>query len=148
MLFIKMKVIYIIIGGAHTIGVAHCGAFSRRLFNFTGKNDADPNLNSTYADTLRQQCPNPPSPTKTVEMDPLSSKSFDSNYFFALGNKQGLFVSDAALLTDPVSVRTVAEFLSQSKFFGQFAESMRKMGLIDVLVGGDGQIRKRCRFVN
>lgn len=135
----NMKVIYIIIAGAHTIGVAHCG-----VQKFTGNNDADPNLNSTYADTLRQHCPNPLARRRWWRC----TRSFDSDYFFALGNKQGLFVSDAALLTDPVSVRTVAEFRSQSKFFGQFAESMRKMGLIDVLVGGDGQIRKRCRFVN
>ncbi|KAK4372533.1 hypothetical protein RND71_007917 [Anisodus tanguticus] len=63
---------------AHTIDVSHCGAFSRRLFNFTGKGDMDPSLNPTYAESLKQLCPNP---ATTVEMDPLSSTSFDSNYF-------------------------------------------------------------------
>ncbi|KAK6278670.1 hypothetical protein POUND7_018937, partial [Theobroma cacao] len=45
----------VILSGAHTIGVSHCGAFSRRLYNFTGKGDADPSLDRTYAIFLRKQ---------------------------------------------------------------------------------------------
>ncbi|KAF9596470.1 hypothetical protein IFM89_012175 [Coptis chinensis] len=61
------------LSGAHTIGKVHCGAFSKRLFNFTGNRDADPSLDTRYANFLRTKCPNPSDPATTVEMDPRSS---------------------------------------------------------------------------
>lgn len=137
------------LSGAHTIGVAHCGAFSRRLFNFTGKGDMDPSLNATYAESLKQLCPNPANPATTVEMDPLSSTSFDSNYFNILINQnKGLFQSDAALLTDKKSVNVVRKLQKNKTFFLEFARSMKNMGAIEILRGNAGEIRKNCRVKN
>ncbi|KAH6808785.1 Peroxidase superfamily protein [Perilla frutescens var. frutescens] len=136
------------LSGAHTIGVAHCGAFSRRLFNFTGKGDADPSLDSDYAAFLRTQCPNPANPATVVGMDPNSTLTFDSHYFTAVNKRQGLFQSDAALLTNPASASIVQQFQSPAEFFRQFAKSMVKMGGIEVLVGDAGVIRKNCRVNN
>ncbi|XP_055815180.1 peroxidase 24-like [Solanum dulcamara] len=134
------------LSGAHTIGVAHCGAFSRRLFNFTGKGDMDPSLNATYAESLKRSCTNL---NNIVEMDPLSSTSFDSNYFNILLNQnKGLFQSDAALLTDTNSVNVVKKLQKNKDFFFEFARSMMKMGAIQVLTGNDGEIRKNCRVKN
>ncbi|KAJ8441716.1 hypothetical protein Cgig2_019103 [Carnegiea gigantea] len=140
----------VVLSGAHTLGVAHCGAFSRRLFNFTGEGDVDPSLDPTYAAALRAKCPNPPNPSTTVEMDPQSSLSFDNHYYNILRQKEGLFVSDAALLTDASSAKLV-EHLATKKdhtFFAYFAKSMKKMAAIGVLTGEAGQIRKQCRVVN
>ncbi|KAL4311367.1 hypothetical protein GQ457_01G021860 [Hibiscus cannabinus] len=64
------------------IGVAHCGGLSRRLYNFTGKGDADPSLDPEYADILRAK--------STVEMDPSSSLSFDKHYYDILRQNKGL----------------------------------------------------------
>ncbi|KAL0348748.1 UNVERIFIED_CONTAM: Peroxidase 24 [Sesamum angustifolium] len=136
------------LSGAHTIGVAHCGAFSRRLFNFTGKGDTDPSLDPSYADFLKTQCPNPADPATVVGMDPNSTLSFDSHYFTAVDKNQGLFRSDAALLRDPTSAGIVRRFQSQAAFITQFGKSMVKMGGIQVLVGDAGEIRKNCRVVN
>ncbi|KAK4405638.1 Peroxidase 24 [Sesamum angolense] len=136
------------LSGAHTIGVAHCGAFSRRLFNFTGKGDTDPSLDPSYADFLKTQCPNPADPATVVGMDPNSTLSFDSQYFTAVDKNQGLFQSDAALLTDPTSAGIVRRFQSRAAFITQFGKSMVKMGGIQVLVGDAGEIRKNCRVVN
>ncbi|KAL0376514.1 UNVERIFIED_CONTAM: Peroxidase 24 [Sesamum calycinum] len=136
------------LSGAHTIGVAHCGAFSRRLFNFTGKGDTDPSLDPSYADFLKTQCPNPADPATVVGMDPNSTLSFDSHYFTAVDKNQGLFQSDAALLTDPTSAGIVRRFQSRAAFITQFGKSMVKMGGIQVLVGAAGEIRKNCRVVN
>ncbi|XP_049413894.1 peroxidase 24-like [Solanum stenotomum] len=134
------------LSGAHTIGFAHCGEFSKRLFNFTGKGDMDPSLNATYADSLKKSCTNL---ANIVEMDPMSSTSFDSNYFNILINQnKGLFQSDAALLKDTNSVNVVKKLQNDKAFFVEFGKSMKKMGAIEVLTGNAGQIRKNCRVKN
>ncbi|KAK2992685.1 hypothetical protein RJ640_014935, partial [Escallonia rubra] len=134
------------LSGAHTIGVAHCGAFSRRLFNFTGKGDTDPSINATYAESLKKQCPNPANPVTTVAMDPQSSLSFDTQYFTTLNQNKGLFQSDAALLTDRVSAKIVKQLQVPKDFFSEFGKSMKKMGAMEVLTGNAGEIRKNCRI--
>ncbi|KAF9607409.1 hypothetical protein IFM89_035547 [Coptis chinensis] len=136
------------LSGAHTIGKAHCGTFSKRLFNFTANGDADPSLDTRYANFLRTKCPNPSDPATTVEMDPRSSLSFDSHYYQALTQKQGLFQSDAALLTNIGSARLARQLQNGNAFMVQFAKSMLKMGAIEVLTGNAGEIRKKCRVVN
>ncbi|KAG9457530.1 hypothetical protein H6P81_002038 [Aristolochia fimbriata] len=136
------------LSGAHTIGLAHCGAFRRRL-NFTGNDDVDPSLDSTYAQTLRSKCStSPPDPTTTVEMDPAGSVNFDSDYFLILTQNKGLFQSDAALLTNSASAKLVRQFQRQKNFLDQFALSMKKMGAVEVLTDRAGEIRKQCRVVN
>lgn len=145
---LKLRKFEHLAGGGHTIGVAHCGAFSRRLFNFTGKGDADPSLNATYAGMLKTKCPNPANPATTVEMDPQSSLSFDSHYYDILFENKGLFQSDAALLTNRNSAKIAKRLQIQNDFFMEFAKSMKKMGAIGVLTGNAGQIRKQCSKIN
>ncbi|KAL8171322.1 hypothetical protein V2J09_023126 [Rumex salicifolius] len=137
----------VVLSGAHTIGVSHCGAFSRRLFNFTGNNDMDPSLNATYAATLKTQCATP-SATTVVAMDPGSALNFDSHYYQILKLQQGLFVSDAALLTNKQSSNIVDELVDSSKFFTEFGQSMESMIEIGVLTGDQGEIRNKCTAVN
>ncbi|KAI3469457.1 hypothetical protein Pfo_026120 [Paulownia fortunei] len=138
----------VVLSGAHTIGVGHCNFFSNRLYNFTGKGDADPSLNTTYAATLRSKCQSLSDNTTTVEMDPGSSLTFDNHYFPTLKLQQGLFQSDAALLTNNIANGIVNEMLSSAKFFTEFGQSMKKMGAIGVLTGTAGEIRKKCSVVN
>lgn len=138
----------VVLSGAHTIGVAHCGAFSRRLYNFTGKGDSDPSLNGTYAESLKIQCPNPANAATTVEMDPQSSLSFDTSYFTILIQNKGLFQSDAALITDRASTKIVKLLQRPDAFFSEFGKSMKKMGAIELLPGNVGEIRKNCRLIN
>ncbi|KAK1395155.1 Peroxidase [Heracleum sosnowskyi] len=138
----------VVLSGAHTIGVAHCGAFSRRLYNFTGKGDTDPSLDEAYAASLKSQCPNPASPAITVEMDPESSESFDTQYFTTVKQNKGLFQSDAALITDRAAAKIVDSLLKPKSFFSEFGKSMKNMGEIEVLTGSAGEIRKNCRIVN
>ncbi|KAK9072062.1 hypothetical protein SSX86_008494 [Deinandra increscens subsp. villosa] len=136
------------LSGAHTIGNSRCILVSRRLYNFTGVGDADPSLDPTYAQTLREICPTPVNATTILEMDPNSSLSFDSQYFKALNQHKGLFVSDAALLTNGQSAH-IANILQNPKvFLARFARSMVRMGSIEVLTDGQGQVRKNCRLVN
>ncbi|KAI3988384.1 hypothetical protein MKX01_019838 [Papaver californicum] len=138
-----------VLSGAHTIGVAACASFMRRLYNFTGKGDPDPTLDSEYVPGLKSKC-KPNDVVHATEMDPGSFKTFDSSYFKLVSKRRGLFTSDATLLDDPV---TKAYVKSQARnngptFFKDFAVSMEKMNAIEVLTGSNGEIRKHCAFIN
>lgn len=138
------------IAGAHTIGTTRCALLSRtrRLYNFTGRGDTDPSLNPEYAESLRKICPNPLNPATFVEMDPQSSGSFDSHYFKILNEHKGMFVSDAALLTNQQSAQMAQALENPNQFFARFAQSMKKMSEIITLAEGEGEVRKNCRVVN
>ncbi|KAI3867151.1 hypothetical protein MKW92_006567 [Papaver armeniacum] len=138
-----------VLSGGHTIGISACAAFSQRLYNFTGKGDSDPTLDSEYVPRLKSKC-KPNDITTTAEMDPGSFKTFDSSYYKLVAKRRGLFTSDATLLDDP---ETKAYVRSQATnngatFFKDFAASMEKMNAIEVLTGNAGEIRKHCAFVN
>ncbi|KAL5541773.1 hypothetical protein UlMin_009483 [Ulmus minor] len=138
----------VVLSGGHTIGVGHCNFFSNRLYNFTGKGDADPSLNTTYAAFLKTKCQSLSDNTTIVPMDPDTPLSFDNNYYQILKLNEGLFQSDAALLTDKGASNIVDELLSSDKFFTEFAQSMKRMGAIEVLTGTQGEIRNKCNVVN
>lgn len=134
--------------GAHTIGIGPCAAFSKRLFNFTGKGDMDPSLDPTYAEELKSKCISLENTRTIVDMDPGSPLTFDSDYFAILKQHKGLFQSDATLLTNGNAAKIVNKQLNQSAFFENFKKSMRKMSEIQVLTGTAGEIRRHCAFVN
>ncbi|XP_047948800.1 peroxidase 3-like [Salvia hispanica] len=138
----------VVLSGAHTIGMGHCNLFSNRLYNFTGKGDADPSLDAAYAATLRSQCRSLSDNTTTVEMDPGSSLVFDNRYFWTLLQGQGLFQSDAALLTNNIANGIANEMLVFGKFLTEFSQSMKRMAALGVLTGNAGEIRKKCSVVN
>ena len=81
-------------------------------------------------------------------MDPGSSTKFDSDYYPNLLQNKGLFQSDAALLTQEQSEDIAKELVDQNKFFTEFAQSMKRMGAIEVLTGSAGEIRNKCSVVN
>lgn len=81
-------------------------------------------------------------------MDPSSSQSFDASYFVILKQHKGLFQSDAALLTDKTSNKTVGELLDSTHFLKEFSQSVKRMGAIGVLTGSSGEIRKKCGVIN
>ncbi|KAL5056424.1 hypothetical protein RYX36_037106 [Vicia faba] len=140
----------VLLSGAHTIGVSHCPAISNRLYNFTGKGDQDPDLDSEYATSLKTfKCKNINDQTTIIEMDPGSRNTFDLGYFKQVVKRRGLFQSDAALLKSSTTRSIVAQHLqSNEKFFTEFGKSMEKMGRINVKIGTEGEIRKHCAFVN
>ncbi|XWS69524.1 hypothetical protein CRYUN_Cryun04dG0186400 [Craigia yunnanensis] len=141
----------VLLSGAHTIGLSHCPAFSRRLYNSTGPGGVDPTLDSEYAANLKaNKCKTPNDNTTKVEMDPGSRNTFDLSYYTLLTKRRGLFQSDAALTTDSTSLALINQLLSspQNFFYVVFAKSMEKMGRVNVKTGSEGEIRKQCAFVN
>ncbi|KAG2597720.1 hypothetical protein PVAP13_5KG244400 [Panicum virgatum] len=72
----------------------------------------------------------------------------DNHYFVNLKAHQGMFTSDATLLTDGRAANIVDKLQDPGVFFDAFKNSIKRMGQIGVLTGANGQIRKKCNVVN
>ncbi|XP_068647644.1 peroxidase 18-like isoform X3 [Aristolochia californica] len=139
------------LSGAHTIGVAHCSAFSERF-----KEDSqgkltliDPSLNESYAAELRRECPAGASSSTIVSNDPETSHVFDNQYYRNLLVGKGLFQSDSALLSGGRTKEKVELFSNgQESFFQGWGESFVKLTAVDVKTGDEGEIRRSCGSVN
>jgi len=82
-------------------------------------------------------------------MDLITPEKFDNKYYVGLTNNLGLFTSDVALLTNATMKALVDSFVSsEATWMSKFAESMVKMGEIEVLTGTQGEIRQNCRVIN
>ncbi|GAV81300.1 peroxidase domain-containing protein [Cephalotus follicularis] len=141
----------VILSGSHTIGMSHCSSFNARLYNFTGKGDEDPALDSEYAANLKaKKCKSPNDNTTIVEMDPGSRKTFDLHYYTGVLKRRGLFQSDSALTTNNATLSLVKQYNmgSLQSFYSDFAAAMEKLGRINVKTGSTGVIRKHCALVN
>ncbi|KAK6925720.1 hem peroxidase [Dillenia turbinata] len=139
------------LSGAHTFGRAKCSSFSARLYNFSGTGEADPTLNTTYLETLRELCPQDGDETVLANLDPTTPDCFDKNYYSNLQTNQGLLQSDQELFsTDGADTIDIVNTFSsnESNFFEAFVQSMINMGNINPLTGTEGEIRLDCRKVN
>ncbi|CAI0625651.1 unnamed protein product [Linum tenue] len=145
------KDLAVLSAGAHTIGVASCFVITDRLYNFTGRSDTDPALDPTFASELKKKC-KPGGGGPFLELDQGSSTISDAHFYKAVRQNRGLLTTDAALLNDHVTrayVNRQSTSAAAGATFGRdFGESMVKMGEIGVLTGNEGEIRKRCAFVN
>lgn len=137
--------------GAHTIGSAHCSAFSDRfLQNSKGKLTLiDTSLDKSYANELMQKCPASANPSITVNNDPETSLTFDNQYYMNLLSHKGLFQSDSTLVDDDRTRSSVEEFAGdQDSFFRNWGQSFLKLSVVGVKTGDDGEIRRSCSVIN
>ncbi|KAK1326574.1 Peroxidase 1 [Acorus calamus] len=141
------------LSGAHSIGVAHCGAITKdRLYNFSGNASAfDPTLSSSYADLLRNKCPSNSTLLTpiTVGLDIITPNVLDNRYYTGLQLNLALMTSDQALMTNAnTSAEVNINANNQTAWVEKFKKAMVRMGNIEVLTGTQGEIRKNCRVVN
>ncbi|KAK7388218.1 hypothetical protein VNO78_23028 [Psophocarpus tetragonolobus] len=141
------------LSGAHTIGRARCTLFSNRLFNFSGTGAADSTLDTGMLSDLQSLCPQNGDGNVTTVLDRNSSDLFDNHYFNNLLNGKGLLSSDQILFSSDGANSTtkhlVQNYSNDSGLFSlDFANSMIKMGNINLKTGTDGEIRKNCRLIN
>ncbi|XP_043725484.1 peroxidase 5-like [Telopea speciosissima] len=136
--------------GAHSIGVAHCSTFDKRLYNFSQDQTMDPQLNQLFAFTLKLACPevmkdrNP-----LVHLDHITPTTLDNFYYVRLLAGKGLLYSDQVLMEDPQTREIVEQMAFDTDMWNrEFGKAMVRMGRIDVLTGQEGEIRRDCRFVN
>ncbi|XP_074335217.1 peroxidase 18-like [Apium graveolens] len=140
------------LSGAHTIGSAHCSAFSERFrLDTKGKLKLiDTSLDRTYAAELTQQCGSSQAQTSvTVNNDPETPFIFDNQYYQMLLAHKGLFQSDAVLLDNAKSLKKVEEFANdKNSFFDNWTEAFLKLASIGVKTGEDSEIRRSCSVIN
>ncbi|XP_059454448.1 peroxidase 47-like isoform X1 [Corylus avellana] len=128
------------LSGAHTLGVASCVNFKKRL------NDVDQNMDADFAKTLSKTCSSGDNAQQPFDA---TRNSFDNLYFNTLQRKAGLLTSDQTLFADSRTSGAVNGFaLNQAMFFLSFQRAMLKMGALDVKDAPDGEVRKNCHKIN
>lgn len=130
------------LSGSHTIGQARCTTFRARIYNET-------TIDSSFAASLRANCPSTGGDNNLSPLDTTSPTSFDNAYFKNLQSQKGLLHSDQQLFSGGSTDAQVNAYSSNSGSFStDFANAMVKMGNLSPLTGTSGQIRKNCRKAN
>ncbi|XP_078172165.1 peroxidase 2-like [Carex rostrata] len=130
--------------GAHSIGRSHCSSFTSRLYP-----KIDPTMDPGFASDLTKKCPQNAPFDGVVVQDFVTPNELDNEYYDNVKARKVLFFSDWSLLTSGETFALVTKFSKNPDFFAEkFAESMIKMGNIEVKTGTQGEIRKSCRVVN
>ncbi|CAH2077920.1 unnamed protein product [Thlaspi arvense] len=128
-----------LIGGGHSVGVAHCSLFQDRL--------ADPAMESTLKARLRNTCRSPNDPS--VFLDQRTPFIVDNAIFGEIRRQRGILRIDQNMGLDGSTRGIVSRYASSNNLFRQrFAQAMVKMGRIRVLTGRSGEIRRNCRVFN
>ncbi|XP_068641768.1 cationic peroxidase 1-like [Aristolochia californica] len=130
------------LSGAHSIGQARCTSFRTRIYNET-------NIDSSFATSLKSNCPSNGGDNNLSPLDTTSATAFDNGYYKNLVAKKGLLHSDQQLHNGGSTDSQVSGYSSNSAtFLSDFASAMVKMGNISPLTGSSGQIRTNCRKTN
>ncbi|WCJ41836.1 Peroxidase superfamily protein [Euphorbia peplus] len=139
-----------LVGGGHTVGVAHCSLFQNRLYNFQNSGKPDPTMDTTLLNMLRKRCPQNSNGSNTTFLDqnPTSSFTVDKSFYQQILLHKGILQVDQQLALDPITDSTVQTVADRDDFSYKFGQAMVKMGRVEVLTGTQGQIRRSCRSVN
>ncbi|XP_044964337.1 peroxidase 1-like [Hordeum vulgare subsp. vulgare] len=130
------------LSGAHTIGQAQCGTFKDRIYN-------EANIDTTFATSLRANCPRSGGDGSLANLDTTTANTFDNAYYTNLMSQKGLLHSDQVLFNNDTTDNTVRNFASNpAAFSSAFTTAMIKMGNIAPKTGTQGQIRISCSRVN
>ncbi|KAL8153090.1 hypothetical protein V2J09_010850 [Rumex salicifolius] len=144
----------VVLSGAHTIGSAHCSAFSDRLqMDSNGKPKAtDSSLDESYAAQLAKKCVQVAAvqaAKTTVHNDPQTSSLFDNQYYKNLAARKGLFHSDSVLFEDERTRAMVDELAAdEDGFFGRWGESFFRLSSVGIKGDDEGEVRRRCWMPN
>ncbi|KAI4332095.1 hypothetical protein L6164_017032 [Bauhinia variegata] len=137
----------VVLSGAHTIGRTSCGSVQHRLYNYKGTGKPDPTIDPKYLNFLQRKCR---WASEYVDLDATTPKIFDSVYYINVKKNMGLLSTDQLLYSDSRTSPIVSALASTPSIFKrQFALSMAKLGIVEVLTGQDeGEIRTNCNCVN
>ncbi|CAL1412666.1 unnamed protein product [Linum trigynum] len=147
----SIKDFVLLSAGGHTIGTTACFFMPKRLYNFTGRSDSDPALNSQFLPQLKSVCPPGGNVDHRLALDWSSAFIFDDHILRNILNGFAVLASDARLMDDRRARRVMESYVGggQTASFGaDFAEAMVRMGNIGVKTGSQGEIRQICSQVN
>ncbi|XP_021772487.1 peroxidase 5-like [Chenopodium quinoa] len=143
------------LSGAHSIGrVTRCSVFSHRLHTFNATHVQDPAMDLNFASEMKNNCPSITSAgvvsdNVKVPLDGFTPSRLDNRYFRNLETGRGLLASDQALMHNPRTASMVRRFAKYGRvWMPKFVNAMTRMGLIEVLTGTQGEIRRNCKIVN
>nr|KYP34459.1 Cationic peroxidase 1 [Cajanus cajan] len=130
------------LSGSHTIGQANCVRFRTRIYTNT-------NIDSSFATSLRANCPSIGGDNSLSPLDTTSPTTFDNAYFKNLQSRKGLLHSDQELFNGGSTDSQVNAYSTDpSRFKTDFANAIVKMGNLSPLTGSSGQIRTNCWKTN
>ncbi|XP_018819292.1 cationic peroxidase 1-like [Juglans regia] len=131
------------LSGSHTIGQARCATFRARIYNET-------NIDSSFATSLKSNCPSAGGDDNLSPLDSTSPTSLDNAYYKNLQDQKGLLHSDQQLFSGGSTDAQVKAYISDpASFRTDFANAMVKMGNLSPLTGTyNGQIRTNCHSAN
>ncbi|TVU37633.1 hypothetical protein EJB05_10958, partial [Eragrostis curvula] len=132
----------VVLSGAHSVGRSHCSSFSGRLPP-SNTSDMDP----VFAAKLKDDCESRTGDNNTVVQDYKTPNDLDKQYYKNVLDHKVLFESDAALLASDDTKALVKQF-AKNKWERMFGEAMVRMGNIEVKTTANGEIRKKCGFIN
>ncbi|KAG8067081.1 hypothetical protein GUJ93_ZPchr0005g16153 [Zizania palustris] len=140
------------LSGAHSIGTSHCSSFTDRLYKYYGTYGTDPSIPAKYAAYLKGKCPPETAaqqdPTM-VQLDDVTPFRLDNQYYKNVLSGNVAFGSDVALLDAPETAALVRLYAKDPAVWpGRFAAALVKVSKLDVLTGGEGEIRLNCSRVN
>ncbi|XP_078446581.1 peroxidase A2-like [Wolffia australiana] len=146
----------VVLSGAHSLGIAHCPTFSRRLYAFNATHPQDPSMDAGLAEYLKRRCPPPGRDPTAVPLDVATPNLLSMQYYRNLKAGKGVLISDQTLWTIKLSLSTSSLTANLVNSFAQkpnlwakkYADAMVRMGAIDVLTGNQGEIRVKCSVVN
>ncbi|XP_078446862.1 peroxidase 5-like [Wolffia australiana] len=139
----------VVLSGAHSLGIAHCPTFSRRLYNFNATHPQDPSMAPDLAEYLKRRCPPPGQDRTAVPLDVATPNLLDVQYYRNLKKGKGVLISDQTLWTSSLTAKMVDSFADKpNRWAKKYADAMVRMGAMDVLTGNQGEIRIRCAVVN
>ncbi|KAL8143984.1 hypothetical protein V2J09_017016 [Rumex salicifolius] len=140
---------FVLLLGAHTIGITHCSFVQSRLYNFQNTNRTDPSMNSTLVESLKQTCPKDGSGRSNpifLDQTQGSESTIDTGFYKAITQNKGVLQIDQRMATDPLTKDVVARLLNND-FPAKFGDAMVRLGRVP-LSGGEGEIRRSCRATN
>ncbi|KAJ8545012.1 hypothetical protein K7X08_017595 [Anisodus acutangulus] len=136
----------VVLSGAHTIGRTTCESLQYRLYNYNGTKKSDSGLDHHYLNYLERKCR---WASEYVDLDAVTPKKFDVQYYKNLQKGMGILLTDQLLYTDPRTAPIVTALATQPHVFENlFAASMVKMGNIQDYLSINGEVRLNCERVN
>ncbi|CAI0417342.1 unnamed protein product, partial [Linum tenue] len=128
----------LLLGGAHSVGVAHCSFLSERIHNFKGSGKPDPSMDQFTVNTN----------TVNLDQNPFSPLVLDNSYYQNILLRRGVLQIDQELGMNRFTRPIIANLANSVDFPARFGAAMVRLGAVGVLTGTQGEIRSSCRVVN